>query len=267
MSQRIIPPYKEFAIGLCVRAGTILMRNFNDSLRLRGVKKNQYEFVTKSDNEVHRFAEFKIRKQFPDHNFLSEEGDLQNHHSRYTWVLDPLDGTLNYMIRNPFFSTSLTLMEDNKPIIGVIYAPFNREMFVAERDRAARLNERNITVSKERRLKNSVLAYGYFRKDQRSRATSLKVLGSFEDASRAMRHLGCTSLELAYVAAGRMEAQVLAPPLRLWDVVAGMLLVEEAGGKITNFKGKPWHGLQEGLVASNGLIHKQILDVLKKNRV
>lgn len=243
------------------------MRNFNDSLRLRPTKKNQNELITKSDREVHRFAEFKIRQQFPDHNFMSEEGELLDRGSQYTWVLDPLDGTLNYMIRNPFFSTSLILLENNEPIIGVTYAPFTREMFVAERGRAARLNERNMFVSKERRLSNSVLAYGYFRKDKHSRATSLKVLGSFEDAGRAMRHLGCTSLELAYVACGRMEAQVLAPPLRLWDIAAGMLLVEEAGGKITNFKGKKWSGLHEGLVASNGHIHQQILNVLKKHRV
>lgn len=262
-----IPPFKEFAIGTTMRAGTILMRNFQDSFRIRATRKNPHEFVTKSDLEVHRFMYFKIKEQFPDHNFISEEGDLIDNGSSYTWVVDPLDGTLNYMIRNPFFSVSLTLMVDGVPTIGVIYGPFNREMFVAVKGQSARLNERNIHVSKERRLNSSVLSYSYFKRDKKSRARSLKVLGTFEDKSRSMRHLGCTTLELAYVACGRMEAQIISPPLRQWDVAAGMVMIAEAGGKITNFKGEPVTGLGDGLVCSNGLIHSQILKVLKQHRV
>lgn len=262
-----VPPFKEFAVGLAVRAGTILMRNFNDSFRKRSVQKDGREFVTKSDREVHRFLVYKIKEQFPDHNFISEEGDHIKKGSRYTWVVDPLDGTLNYIIRNPFFSTSIALLEDGEPIISVVYGPFNREMFVATRGRTTRLNERNIHVSHEQNLKKSVFSYSYFSRDPHARQRLLQVLGSFEDHTRSMRHLGCMSLELAYVACGRMEAQVIAPPLRLWDVIAGMLIVQEAGGKVTDFKGQPWQGIKNGLVASNGLVHGQILSVLKKHHL
>ncbi|MFH1426504.1 MAG: inositol monophosphatase [Candidatus Kerfeldbacteria bacterium] len=259
-----IPPFKEFAIGVCMRSGTILMRNFADATRRTPTKKNRFELVTKSDMEVHRFVSFKIKQQFPDHNFVSEEGDLIDRGSQYTWVVDPLDGTLNYTVSNPFFATSLILLDGETPIIGVIYAPFSQEMFVAEKGRSARLNERNIKVSQVKKLRNSVLSFAYFQRDKKSRERLMKVWGTFEENSRAMRHFGCTSLELAYVACGRMEAQIISPPLRLWDVSAGMLMVEVAGGKITDFEGKKWGGLDDGLVASNGLVHSQILSLLKK---
>ncbi|MFC1598088.1 inositol monophosphatase family protein [Patescibacteria group bacterium] len=263
-----IPPFKEFAIGVAMRSGTILMRNFYDQIKRRPTtKKDRYELVTKSDMEVHRFVRFKIKQQFPDHNFLSEEGDPIERRSKYTWVVDPLDGTLNYTIANPFFATSLTLMEEDVPIIGVIYAPYTQEMFVTEKGRTTRLNERNTKPSQVEKIQDSVMSYAYFERDKKSRDQLLKVWGNFEEKSRAMRHFGCTSLELAYVACGRLEAQIISPPLRLWDVSAGMLMVEVAGGKLTNFEGKKWNGLHEGMVASNGLVHDQILRMLSAQKV
>lgn len=262
-----IPPFKEFAIGVCVRAGTILMRNYNDYLKYMAKKKKNKEVITESDIEVHKFVQYKIRQQFPDHSFISEEGKPLKKMSPYTWVVDPLDGTLNYSISNPFFATSLTLMKDDTPLIGVTYAPYNREMFVAEHGRAARLNERNIRVSDIDHLSESVMSYAYFHKDEESRKKSMKLLQIFEHRSRSMRHLGCTALELAFVACGRLEAVVISPPLRLWDIAAGIVLVESAGGTVTNFKGKPWKGLHEGLVASNGKIHNKILRIIKDQRI
>jgi len=267
MAKRYIPPFKEFAIGTAFRAGTILMRNFHDSVKRNPVKKSRYEIVTKSDIEVHKFIEFKIKQQFPDHNFLSEEGDRIEQGSKYTWVVDPLDGTLNYTIGNPFFSTSLTLLESGVPIIAVTYAPFGREMFVAEKGRAARLNERNMKVSKETSLADSVVSYAYFYREKSSRDKAMKLLMNLEDKSRSMRHLGCTSLELAYVATGRLEAEVISPPLRHWDIAAGILLVESAGGKITNFKGEEWEGLHQGIVASNGHTHNAILKIISQHKI
>jgi myo-inositol-1(or 4)-monophosphatase len=264
------PPYKEFAIGIAMRAGTILMRNFADSqkIRSRASKKSRYELVTKSDMEVHRFLKAKIRKQFPQHNFISEEGDHEKKgDSEYTWLVDPLDGTLNYTIANPFFTTNITLLHNDQPVITVIYAPYTREMFVAEKNQSVRLNERNIHVSGETKLQNSVLSFAYFRRDEKSRRKSMKVWDNFDTRAQSMRHLGCTSLEFAYVACGRMEAVMISPPGRLWDIAGGMLMVEAAGGKITNFAGKSWQGLQEGIIASNGLVHSKILNVLKKHNI
>lgn len=260
-----IPPYKEFAVGVGFRAGNIIRRNFNDHLKRRTVRhKSRYEIVTSSDMEAHKFIEYKVKRRFPDHNFISEEGKGIDNGSEYTWLVDPLDGTLNYTIGNPFFCTAITLLKNDEPLIGVLYAPMLREMFVVEKGRGVRLNERNIRVSQETRLKDSVLSFSYFKKDPRSHSRSLKLWQKFEERSRAMRHLGCVSLELAYVACGRMEASVLAPPLRMWDIAAGMLLVDVAGGKITDFHGKPWKDTGQGLVVSNGGVHRSILNVLKK---
>lgn len=263
------PPFKEFAIGTAMRAGTILMRNFADSqkIRSRASKKSRYELVTKSDMEVHRFYKQKIHAQFPEHNFVSEEGGEKQQGSEYTWLVDPLDGTLNYTIANPFFTTNITLLHKDEPVISVIYAPYTREMFVAERNKSVRLNERNIRVSQESKLENSVMSFAYFRRDEKSRRKSMKVWDNFDSRSQSMRHLGCTSLEFAYVACGRMEAVVISPPGRWWDIAGGMLMVEQAGGKISNFKGSSWEGLQQGIVASNGLVHRKILNVLKKHKI
>jgi myo-inositol-1(or 4)-monophosphatase len=241
----------------------ILMRNFNDGIKNAPRKKTRREVVCESDCEVHEYIQFKIREQYPSHNFISEEGKQEQKGSRYTWVIDPLDGTLNYTIGNPFFTTSITVLEDGEPIIGVIYAPFMGEMFVAERGRSVRLNERNIHISLETRLKNSVVSLSYFPRDKKSRLRFMKMGARLEDHARSIRHLGCTSLELAYIACGRLEGQMIAPPLRLWDIAAGMLLVQVAGGKITNFSGKPWRGLKEGFIASNGKVHAQMLRVVK----
>ncbi len=262
-----IPPFKEFAIGMAMRSGTILMRNFNDNIKRRRSKKSRNEVVTASDMEVHKFVRFKVQQRFPGHNFESEEGDPINNGSKYTWVIDPLDGTVNYTIGNPFFSTSITLMEGGVPLIGVIYAPYTREMFVVEKNRSARLNERNIRVSQEKRMSNSVMAYAYFTRDKKSRKRAAKLLENFEDECLRMRHLGCTTLALAYVACGRMEASIISPPLRLWDVASGLLLIETAGGRISNFRGEEWEGLHQGVIASNGAIHNKILNIVKEHKI
>lgn len=262
-----VPLFKEFAMGIAIRSGTILMRNFYDQQKRKPTKKSRFELVTKSDLEVHKFMERKIMAQFPKHNFVSEEGEPIDNGSEFTWVVDPLDGTLNYTIANPFFCTSITVLVHGIPTIGIIYAPILQEMFVVEKDRKCRMGERNQYVSKVGKMEDSVLSFAYFRRDKESRDKLLKVWGNFEEQARSMRHFGCTSLELAYTAAGRMEGTIISPPLRMWDVAAGMLMVETAGGTITDFKGKEWNGIQQGLVATNGLIHDEVLKVIKKAKI
>jgi myo-inositol-1(or 4)-monophosphatase len=257
-----VPPFKEFAIGVAMRSGMILMRNFHDAIKTAARKKSRREVVCDSDCEVDAYIRYKVQEQYPRHNFISEEGKTVDKGSRYTWVVDPLDGTLNYTIGNPFFTVSITVLEDNEPIIGVIYAPYMGEMFVAERRRSARLNERNMRVSDERKLSDSVVSLSYFPRDKKARSKFMKMGARIEDHARSIRHLGCTSLELAYIACGRLEGQIIAPPLRMWDIAAGMLLVQVAGGRVTNFDGKAWAGVRQGFVASNGKIHNQLLKLV-----
>lgn len=264
MTDIYVPPFKEFAIGVVFRAGQILMRNFNDELKKEAHVKDKKEIVTKSDLEVDEYITYKVRQQFPEHNLLSEESGFVDNGSEYTWVLDPLDGTLNYSIGNPFFSTTMALLKNDEPLIALTYAPYTKEMFIAEKQKSCRLNERDLIVSNENDIQKSVISFSYFHRDAESRARSIEVWQRFDDVSRSMRHLGSTSLELAYVASGRMEASIIAPPLRQWDIAAGRLLVECAGGRITNFEGQPWTSLEEGIVISNGHVHDQILEVLSQ---
>ncbi|MBI2410666.1 MAG: inositol monophosphatase [Candidatus Kerfeldbacteria bacterium] len=259
------PPFQEFALGLALRGGTMLKRNFFDSVRhTTTTRAKKHALVTASDREVHQFAVAKIQQYFPDHNIVSEEGAPIERGSAYTWVIDPLDGTRNYTIANPFFCTSVTLLKNNQPIVSAIYAPLLNEIFVAEKGQPARLNERVIQVSNEKRLARAVLSFSYFCRDEITRAQAMQLWASLEDRSCAMRHLGCVSLELAYIAAGRMDAQILVPPIRLWDVTAGMLLVQCAGGRITNFFGKPWREASDGFIASNSLLRDPLLTLVTR---
>lgn len=257
---------KEFTIGLVLRAGNILMRDWYKHAP-QGIRlKSKREIVTKYDLEVNHFLINKIRQNYPDHAILSEEGKIAKSDSPYLWVIDPLDGTTNYSIHNPFFTTSVAVLKEGEPILGIVYAPVSHELYVAEKGRGAYCNEMKIGVSQETSLKNSFLTFGYAHHKE-SLARAMKVYQHFEMYCRSIRHLGCSSLELAYVASNRIEAEIITPPVRLWDIAAGLLLIEEAGGKVTDFKGERHNIAFNGLVASNGKIHTQILQLIKKKKI
>lgn len=258
---------KEYAMGLAVRAGNLLMNEFRalapEDIRL----KSKRELVTKADIKVNKFLTSKIKKAFPEHSILSEEeGFKQKQKSEFLWVIDPLDGTTNYTMRMTFFSTTLALLQNGEPVIGIIYAPYTRELFVAEIGKGAQKNEQKIQVSEQNKLKDSFLTFAYSHQPN-SLERAIQAYKHFEFETRSMRHFGSSSLELAFVAAGRVEAQIISPPVRLWDIAAGVLLVKEAGGKVTDFHGDERRIAFRGLVASNGKIHNQILKVLKDKKI
>lgn len=258
---------KEYAMGLVVRAGNLLMNEFR-SLAPEDIRlKSKREIVTKADLNVNKFLTSKIKKAYPDHSILSEESGLsQKKKSRFLWVIDPLDGTTNYTMRMTFFSTTVALLDNGEPVIGIIYAPYTRELFVAEKGHGAKKNEKKIEVSNQDKLKDSFLTFAYSHQPN-SLERAIKAYKHFEFETRSMRHFGSSSLELAFVAAGRVEGQIIAPPVRLWDIAAGVLLVKEAGGKVTDFHGDERKVAFRGLVASNGKVHNQILKVLKDKKI
>ncbi len=258
---------KEFAIGLAMRAGNILIQDFRQAKPTEARFKSKRELVTKLDIKVNNFLVSKIKESYPDHCILSEEsGCTKNKNAKYQWVIDPLDGTVNYTMRNTFFTTNLALLEDGEPILGVIYAPYTRELYVAEKGRGVKKNEKRIKVSTTEDLNDAFLTFGYgHQKESMKRA--MNVYQSFETAARSMRHFGSSSLQLAFVAIGRTDAEIITPPVRLWDVAAGILMIKEAGGKVTDFNGDETNITKGGLVASNGLVHDQILKVIKKKKI
>ncbi|MDP3971018.1 MAG: inositol monophosphatase family protein [bacterium] len=268
---------KEFAIGIALRAGNMLMKEFRalapEELRYKGKRqllefKDKREIVTKTDLKVNDFIVSKIKSRYPEHSILSEEEgmDSDNQKSEYMWVVDPLDGTTNFVMRHTFFTTTMALLKNGEPILGVIYAPYTRELFVAEAGKGAKKNEVRMRTSNEDRLNQSFLCFAYSH-EKKSLLRAIKAYQHFEFEAQSMRHFGSSSLELAFVASGRVEGMIITPPVRIWDVAAGMLMVKEAGGMITDFKGDPKRIAYNGLIASNGKIHKQILKVLKDKRI
>lgn len=260
---------KEFAIGLALRSGNMLMKEFRALTPEQIRFKDKRELVTDHDLKVNHFLVDKIRQAYPSHNILSEEEGLKKgkgNHNGYQWVVDPLDGTTNFIMRHTFFTTTIALLKDGVPEIGIIYAPYTRELFVAERGKGARRNEVRMHVSDENNLKTSFLCFAYSH-EKKSLQRAVAAYQHFEFETRSMRHFGSSSLELAFVAAGRVDGMIITPPVRIWDVAAGMLMVKEAGGTVTDFDGDPNNIASNGLVVSNGKVHKEILRVIKQKKI
>jgi len=259
---------KEFGIGLALRAGNMIMKEFR-ALSPEQIRfKDKRELVTVHDIKVNQFLVSKIHQAYPTHNILSEEEGLEKSKtdSEYTWVVDPLDGTTNFIMRHTFFTTTIALLKNGEPQMGIIYAPYTRELFVAEKGKGARRNEVRMHVSNENKLKTSFLCFAYSH-EKKSLQRAVAAYQHFEFEARSMRHFGSSSLELAFVAAGRVDGMIITPPVRIWDVAAGMLMVREAGGTVTDFNGDPDKIASNGLVVSNGKVHKQILQVIKEKKI
>lgn len=259
---------KEFAIGLALRSGNMLMKEFRALTPEQIRFKDKRELVTNHDIKVNRFLVEKIRQAYPSHDILSEEEGFKKGRGKsgYQWVIDPLDGTTNFIMRHTFFTTTMALLKDGEPEIGVIYSPYTRELFVAEKGKGARRNEVRMHVSNEDQLKTSFLCFAYSH-EKKSLQRAVAAYQHFEFEARSMRHFGSSSLELAFVAAGRVDGMIITPPVRIWDVAAGLLMVRESGGMVTDFDGDPHQIAKNGLVASNGKVHKQILRVIKEKKI
>jgi myo-inositol-1(or 4)-monophosphatase len=209
-----------------------------------------------------------LADRFPDHDILAEElGATARAEaaSRYRWIFDPLDGTTNYAHGLPIFCSSLALEIDGQCEVGAIYDPSRRELFTAERGLGARLNGETIRVSSTQQLLDSLLVTG-FPYDVHQRSVRLvELFGAFLARARAVRRLGSAALDLCYVAAGRFDG-FWEEHLKAWDVAAGALLVEEAGGRMSGIDGAPFDAAAGHLIASNAVVHDQMLAVVDELR-
>lgn len=259
---------KEFAIGLALRSGNMLMQEFRKLAPAQIRFKNKRELVTNYDLKVNRFMVSKLLGAYPNHSILSEEEGVANDKvsSGYRWVVDPLDGTTNFIMRHAFFTTTLALLKDNEPVLGIVYSPYTRELFVAEKGRGAKCNEITLHVSNEDKLATSFLCFAYSH-EKTSLQRAVAAYQHFEFETRSMRHFGASSLELAFVASGRVDGMIITPPVRIWDVAAGVLMVKEAGGTVTDFSGKTANFADNGLIVSNGKVHQQIVNVIKRKKI
>lgn len=256
--------YAHAASQAAKKAGAMLASHLGQPKRVE-IKRSEIDLVTELDRASEQMIRRHLLHNCPNANFLGEErGQQHNGPSDYRWIVDPLDGTMNFVHGVPLFGVSIGLEYRSQMIIGVVYDPMRQELFSAIKGRGAWLNEKRIHVSRTPSLAQSLLSSGFSAKFRTHPQPYLEWFRILESHSHAVRRVGTTVLCLAYVAAGRMEAfyeQDLWP----WDIAAGMLLVQEAGGRVTNFTGKPVSLDKGELVASNGRIHQALLQILKKS--
>ncbi|MEM9136172.1 MAG: inositol monophosphatase family protein [Cyanobacteria bacterium P01_F01_bin.42] len=220
------------------------------------------DLVTEADGAAEKQVLSVIQRHFPDHAVLAEESGSQgDSNSSFLWAIDPLDGTTNYSHQYPFSGVSVALLIDGVPKVGAIYDPFHRELFRAAHGLGATCNRRAIHTSGTRALKDSLLVTGFAYDRRETRDNNYAEFCYLTHMTQGVRRGGAASLDLAYVACGRLDGyweRGLSP----WDLAAGVVLVQEAGGKVTGYDLTPFDISSGRILATNGLIHGEISDVL-----
>ena len=252
---------KDFAVDLAHKAGALLIKKFDQSIEVH--YKGDINLVTEADKMSESLIIETIRQNFPDHGILSEESPAILDGSSMRWIIDPLDGTTNYAHGYPVFCVSIALEKDGVVILGVIYDPTRDDIFTAVRGEGAYLNGKRLAVSKTRDLTRSLLATGFPYDIRESKENNLDYFTLMAKEVQAIRRAGAAALDIAYVAAGRFDG-FWELKLKPWDMAAGCLLLEEAGGKITDIFADPWNLLSPHIIVSNGLIHEQMFAVFKR---
>lgn len=246
-----------------LRAGRILTRHFG---KVGYKQKRRADLLTIADLESQKAILDAIRREFPGDDYKAEENEERLTGADYLWIIDPLDGTTNYAHGYPVACTSVGVLKRGTPMLGGIYDPFRRELYLARKDRGAFLNGKRLRTSTTPLIKDSLLITG-FAYDRAERADYyLARFKTFILKCHDIRRSGSAALDLAWIAAGRADG-FWEYELNPWDVAAGLLLIQEAGGKVTDFNGESWTDwrlMGKRTLASNGLIHESMLNTLRR---
>jgi len=248
---------RELAIRAGKEAGKILMDNFGRAHKI--MRKGDRELVTNVDFEAEETIIRLIKEKYPHHSVLSEERQAEENRSQYRWIIDPLDGTHNYIHNVSIFGVSIALEWEGQVILGVIFLPVTAELYVAEKGKGAYLNNERITVS-QRDLNQASLAYDSSLRYNKE--VILTNLGKLADNVFNVRMFGSSARSLSFIASGKIDLQIEYHD-QPWDFSAGALIVEEAGGKVTDLQGNPWSPRIDQYIASNSRIHEDILRILQ----
>ena len=251
---------RELAIRAALDAGAILRGRLSQTREV--AYKGLIDLVTDADRASEELISGRVRTTFPDHGFLGEEGTRGAEGAEFNWVVDPLDGTTNYAHAYPHFAVSIALERRNRAVLGVVHDPMRDELFVAERGGGATLNGAPIHVAAEDQLLRSLLATG-FPYDPNKRAEALAVWDALMDACQGVRRDGAAALNLAWVACGRLDG-FYERNLKPWDMAAGALIVEEAGGIVTDYAGGPFDLYGIEVVAAGAGLHAPLRDVVQR---
>ncbi|KKP38762.1 MAG: monophosphatase, myo-inositol-1(or 4)-monophosphatase [Candidatus Peregrinibacteria bacterium GW2011_GWF2_33_10] len=273
--------FLNFTINLALQAGKILQKYYGTDLKIQ-TKSSYRDMVTQADKESEVLIEKLIKENFPNHRILGEEStpnsQPKTQSSSYRWIIDPLDGTANFTKNIPFFAVSIGLEKAQKMIIGIVYNPILNQMFFAEKGSGAYLawdknkplktiknvqkNAKKMHVSETKTVKNSMMSTGFIPSNETHLEENLQLFARLSKNAKALRRMGAAALDLCFVAAGWFDGfweYDLCP----WDVAAGSLIIQEAGGNVTNFDGSKFDLNLGKILATNGKIHKEMIKTLK----
>jgi myo-inositol-1(or 4)-monophosphatase len=253
--------YLETAVEIAREAGSLLATYFER--RVAFELKGEFDLVTEADRASEKLVVERLRSYFPTHTIVAEEGGGSQQSSEFRWFVDPLDGTTNFAHSFPTFNVTLGLERGGEPLVGVVYDPIRQEMFTAERGAGAYLNNRRIHVSNTRHLGDSLASTG-FPSRKRHHNVNIHFYYQLAMASHGVRRTGSAAIDLAYVACGRLDF-FWEFGLKPWDMAAGALLVQEAGGRVTDMKGAPHHvTASEHILADNGALHDEVIGIFSE---
>ncbi len=256
--------YVRAASSAAVEAGALLAKFVGHPKTIR-TKKSPIDLVTEVDRASERLIQRRLQRAEPAFGFLGEERGAVRPGAAGRWIVDPIDGTSNFVHGFPLFGVSIGLEIDRRIVAGVIYDPMRRELFTAARRGGAFLNGKRLRVSPIRQLSHSLLSTGFSSHFLEYTQPYLNWFKAFQRHSHGVRRIGSTVISLSAIAAGRLEG-FYERDLQPWDMAAGILLVEEAGGRVSNLSGGPVVLEEGGLAASNGRIHREMLKILRQPR-
>ena len=250
-------------VKACRKAAKTLIRDFGEIENLQVSIKGPGDFVTASDKKVEKILIDELQKARPNYSILSEEIGKINNDESFKWIIDPIDGTANFLHGIPHFAISIGLEHDGEIICGIIYDPIKDEMFVAEKGNGSYLNNQRIRVSSRSKLENCIIFTGGPKIGAKNRELSLKEYNNVSSKVLIpIRKLGSASLDMAYVAAGRCDG-FWQRDLKYWDIAAGIILVRESGGFVTDFKGEKEYMQNKTILVTNSKINNEMIEVLK----
>jgi|TARA_B100000315_G_C14447003_1_gene527282 myo-inositol-1(or 4)-monophosphatase len=250
-------------VKACRKAAKTIIRDFGEIENLQVSLKGPGDFVTASDKKVEKILISELQKARPNHSILSEETGQINNDESFKWIIDPIDGTANFLHGIPHFAISIGLEHDKEIICGIVYDPIKDEMFVAEKGNGSYLNNQRMRVSSRSKLENCIVFTGGPKRESKDRELSIEEYKKFSSKIHTpIRKLGSASLDMAYVAAGRCDG-FWQRNLNYWDIAAGIILVKEAGGFVTDFNGENEYIQNKTILVTNSKINKEMIEILK----
>jgi myo-inositol-1(or 4)-monophosphatase len=260
-------PQLNIAVNAALLAGKTIMRFYSRLETLKVMSKGFNDYVSEADQESEKIITETLNKAYPKYKLTAEESGSNETNSEYEWFIDPLDGTTNFIHGIPQFAVSIGLCKDKLPIMGVVYDPFKNELFCAEKGKGALMNDKKIRVANNNSIKSAVFGTGIpYRKKDHS-GVYIETLRTLMDARcGSIRRLGAAALDLSYVASGRLDG-FWEFNLKPWDIVAGSIIVTEAGGHISDINNTENYLKSGNVLAANINLHQDVIATLQNNLV